>query len=581
MNTFYTSERNAQMLIGLMKEHGIRKAVVSPGTTNMCLVASLQQDNFFELYSSVDERSAAYIACGLAAESGEPVALSCTGATASRNYIPGLTEAYYRKLPILAITATQHTGRIGQNIPQVIDRTSPLNDIVRMSAQIPEIHDSEDKWAYGVMLNKALLELRHQGGGPVHINLTTTYSSDFSVKKLPQIPKIDRICYGEKFPALKSQRTGIFVGAHKEWSEELTTAVDNFCEAYNAVVICDHTSNYHGKYRILANLVTDQRLYRASCLSIDVMIHIGDISGAYMSVNSAQVWRVNPDGEVRDTFRKLRYVFEMDELHFFTRYAEKGKEHRGNADFYNEWKREREGLESKIPELPFSNMWIAKRTAPLLPANSVLHLGILNTLRSWNFFEIPESVLGYSNTGGFGIDGGASALIGASLSDAKKLFLGVIGDLAFFYDMNVLGNRHVGNNVRLMLINNGCGTEFRNYSHPVSRFGEDADAYMAAAGHFGCQSSRLVKHYAEDLGFEYLSASNKEEYLQAVKRFTVSELTDRPMLFEVFTDSREESDALKLMNTLEASVQGKAKQTAKEILGDKGVRILKEIVKGR
>lgn len=581
MKTFYTSERNAQMLIGLMKAHGIRSVVVSPGTANMCLVASLQQDDFFELYSSVDERSAAYIACGLATESGEPVALSCTGATASRNYIPGLTEAYYRKIPVLAITAAQHIGRIGQNIPQVIDRTSPLNDIVKMSVQIPTIHDAEDEWAYGVLLNKALLELRHHGGGPVHINLTTTCSQDFSIRNLPPISKIDRICPEDKLPDLKRGRIGIFVGAHKEWSLELTRAVEKFCEAYDAVVICDHTSNYHGRYGILASLITSQTMYKAACLSIQTMIHIGDISGAYMHVKPEQVWRVNPDGEVRDTFHKLRYVFEMDELHFFVKYSESAKEEKQGTDFYSEWKKERERLESKIPELPFSNIWIAKQTALLLPANSALHLGILNSLRSWNFFETPESVLAYSNTGGFGIDGGASTLIGASLSDPKKLFFGVIGDLAFFYDMNVIGNRHVGNNVRLMLINNGCGTEFRNYSHPAARFGEDADAYMAAAGHFGCQSSRLVKHYAEDLGFEYLSASNKEEYLQAVERFTVSELTDKPMLFEIFTDSKEESEALKLMNTLEVSVQGGAKQKVKEILGDKGVQILKGIVKGR
>ena len=193
MNTFYTSEINTQMLICLMKKHGIKKVVASPGTTNVCFVASLQQDDFFELYSSVDERSAAYIACGLAAESGEPVALSCTGATASRNYIPGLTEAFYRKLPVLAVTSTQHTGRIGQYVPQVIDRSSPLRDIAKLSVTIPTIHDEEDKWAYGVMLNDALLELRHRGGGPVHINLTTTYSDDFSFRELPDVPVINRI----------------------------------------------------------------------------------------------------------------------------------------------------------------------------------------------------------------------------------------------------------------------------------------------------------------------------------------------------------------------------------------------------
>ena len=78
------------------------------------------------------------MACGLAAESGEVVALSCTGATASRNYIPGLTEAFYRKLPILAITSTQHTGRIGQLKPQVIDRSVIQKDIAVLSVYIPK-----------------------------------------------------------------------------------------------------------------------------------------------------------------------------------------------------------------------------------------------------------------------------------------------------------------------------------------------------------------------------------------------------------------------------------------------------------
>ena len=97
----YTDEKNIQILIALLKAHGIKKVIASPGTTNMTFICSIMYDSWFEIYSSVDERSAAYMACGLAAESGEPVCLSCTGATASRNYIPGLTEAYYRKLPIL------------------------------------------------------------------------------------------------------------------------------------------------------------------------------------------------------------------------------------------------------------------------------------------------------------------------------------------------------------------------------------------------------------------------------------------------------------------------------------------------
>ena len=120
---FYTVEKGQQILISLLKQHGIRKVIASPGTTNITFVASMMNDPFFEIYSSVDERSAAYLAVGMAEETGEAVVLSCTGATASRNYIPGLTEAYYRKLPILAVTATQNENRIGHMIPQGIDRS--------------------------------------------------------------------------------------------------------------------------------------------------------------------------------------------------------------------------------------------------------------------------------------------------------------------------------------------------------------------------------------------------------------------------------------------------------------------------
>lgn len=58
MEKYYTSEPHTQMLIALMKAHGIRKVIVSPGATNVCLVGSVQQDSYFQLYSSVDERSA-------------------------------------------------------------------------------------------------------------------------------------------------------------------------------------------------------------------------------------------------------------------------------------------------------------------------------------------------------------------------------------------------------------------------------------------------------------------------------------------------------------------------------------------
>lgn len=587
MKKFYTDERNIQIVIALLKANGIKKVIASPGATNVTFVGSLQQDPWFEMYSSVDERSAAYIACGLAEESGEPVVLSCTGATASRNYMPGLTEAFYRKLPIIAITSTQSPSRIGNHIAQVIDRTIVPNDICKFSALIPLVKDSEDEWDCEIKVNQALIALRRDGGGPVHLNLVTSYSKDFDIKELPQTRNIKRITiYNQNFPQLPSGKIGIFVGSHHKWTNEETETINKFCAQHNAVIFCDQTSNYKGKYRILAALVGAQDNYISEIYKLNLLIHIGEVSGGYDSLNILKhcktVWRVNEDGKIRDTIRKASYVFDMPEIEFFKRYIN-NIDNKENNSYYLQCLAEYNSLLDKIPELPFSNIWIAKQLASNIPQNSVVHLGILNTLRSWNFFEIPSNVYSYSNVGGFGIDGGLSSLLGASLYDKNKLYFGFMGDLSFFYDMNALGNRHLGNNIRLMMINNGKGTEFRNYNHPANRFGDEADSFMAASGHYGNKSTELIKQYSQNLGFEYICAKNKEEFNNVMNHFISPNTTNRPIFFEVFTDSQEESNALYILRNLKNSpkliIRNTIAQTVRNTLGDKVVQSVKKIMR--
>ena len=579
MGKGYADEKNLQILIALLKKHGIRKIIVSPGATNASFVASIQNDSFFELYSSVDERSAGYIACGLAEESGEPVALSCTGATASRNYPSALTEAYYRKLPILAITSTQPEGRIGHNVPQVIDRRYQFNDIVKMSVQVPVVHDEEDEWACAIKINQAILELTHNGGGPAHINITTTYSQNYETTELPRVQYIERIEEKDELPILDGKKVGIFVGAHSKWSDSLLNAVDEFCEKYNAVVITDHTSNYQGKYGVLATLITGQDRYYTKCRNMDVLIHIGNISGAYIFVYPEEVWRVNPDGKVCDTFNKLRYTFEMEEISFFEKYNAMSSSDRTDSDYAREWKEEYYKILEQMPELPFSNAWIAKNTLPKIQSDAIIHLGILNSLRNWNFFNGDNNILYYTNTGGFGIDGCVSSLIGASLANKDVIHYGVVGDLAFFYDMNSIGNRCVQNNIRLIVINNGEGVEFRNYNHTVASIGEAADEYVAAKGHYGKQSRELLKNYSQNLGFEYMSASNKEEFEKQIERFTDNNITDKPMIFEVFTNADDESEALHRINNIMEPDSSALAGKAKSVLGERNVNRIKKIIK--
>ena len=579
---YYTNERNVQIVIALLKAHGIHRVIASPGTTNMTFVVSIENDPWFQIWSSVDERSAAYLACGMAAEKGEPVVISCTGATASRNYMPGLTEAYYRKLPVLAITSTRGNHKLGHLIDQQIDRRNIPNDIAMESVTIPMVKDKEDERFCEIEANKAILALKLNGGGPAHINMYTRYSHDFTVKEIPHVNAIYRhTVFDKEWPVIPQDgRIVVRVGSHANFSDEQTKAIDAFCATYDAVVCCDHTSGYRGKYEVHGQLVFGQHKWHSSLRNANLCIHIGEVSGDQFTVNAKHTWRVSPDGELRDTFGNLRRVFMMPEIDFFNHYA------KGNAnytDYLDALNKEIEDVKNEIPNLPFSNIWMAQQMHEKLPKDCEIHFGIYHSLRSWNFFKLPIGIQAKCNVGGFGIDGGVSTMIGASLSNPNKLFIGVFGDLAFFYDMNVVGNRHVGNNVRILLVNNGKGNEFRNYGHPCYFLGDEADKYIAAAGHYGNMSNLLVKNYAENLGYEYITASNKEEFNNVVEKFLSPENNDKPMLFEVFTETEDESDALEtILNMVvdnKTIVKDKLKKAVKEIVGQRGIETIKKVIK--
>lgn len=575
---YYSAEKAVQVVVGLLKSYGIKRVIASPGTTNLTFVASLQHDPFFTIYSAPEERSAAYMAVGMAEESGEPVVITCTGATASRNYLPALTEAFYRKLPILAITATQPRGIVGQLVPQVIDRSSLPKDAANYSVHIPIVKDKADYNFAVLKVNEALHYTTKLGGGPVHINLETSYDSDFSVKELPQVKKIGYYRLFDSLPDIPGGRVGIFVGSHRAMDAELTAAIDSFCDRYGAVVFCDHTSNYKGKYRFQYPLVLSQDNWRPALGSVSTLIHIGGVSGAYTQPGGERIWRVNEDGAIRSVYGLPEAVFEMREVDFFRHYAE--KEHLElHASYLEECEATYDAVYAGIPaNIPFSNIWIAKQLSKIVPDNSVMHFGILNSLRSWNFFELPLSVNSYCNVGGFGIDGPLSTIIGGALAAPERLHFLVVGDLAFFYDINSLGNRHLPSNLRILLVNNGRGTEFTNYNHPAYRFGEEADTYMAAAGHYGHQSPLLIKHFAEDLGFKYLTASDKESVEVLAKDFVEATPDSRPMLFEVFTDSKCENEALHIIRNLRTDGSSLIENTIGKTVGSKGIKTIKSIL---
>ena len=552
-NNFYTDERSVQIVIALLKEHGIRKVVANPGTGNIAFVGSVQSDPWFEVYSCVDERHAGYMAVGMAAESGEPVVITCTGATASRNYLPALTEAYYRKLPVLAITSTPDPDMVGNLFPQVIDRSRQPPDVVRTSLMCRVVETDREAAACERKVNGALLELRRHGGGPVHINLETGRRGTFSTRELPKVRRMVRIEADDTggAPSIPDgAKIALFVG-----SGRVDGAWARFAAEHNAAVFSDEASGYDGPNRVHASLACSQIGFRLNPafenLTPDLVIDAGEVSGDYPVLGTltkcGRVWRVSPDGEIRARFGSPEAVFEMSASRFADMYP--GKPGEVPSPYARQWMDADADIRANIPDLPFSNAWIARQTSPLLPAGSVLHLGILNSLRSWNLFPACDGVRTYSNVGGFGIDGCVSTLLGSSLASPGKLHFCVVGDLAFFYDLNALGNRHKGRNLRILLVNNGCGAEFNIYFHPAARFGERINDYIAAGRHFSPGSRDLVRHYAQDLGFRYMSAGSKEEFLSALPGFVAPD-AEGPIVFECFTTAADESEAHRLVNSI-------------------------------
>jgi 2-succinyl-5-enolpyruvyl-6-hydroxy-3-cyclohexene-1-carboxylate synthase len=539
----YTAQKNYRILLPLLKDYGVRHVVISPGARNLPFVKSVEDDPDFICHSVVDERGAAYFAIGLSLETGEPVAVSCTSGQATRNYLPGLTEAFYRKTPIVAILGDYPPSQTDQMNMQNVRQASVPSDTAKVVVTLPVVKDQDDARYCVRLVNEALIGLRRRGGGPVQINVPTIDQWSRGSDRLEAAQRIRYHSWADDdWPVPgRGTKTMVVVGQHSPFTPSQQAALDAFSTATDAFVFVSHLSNYHGPRAVQGNLLL-QRWGRVPHPEFrpEVVISVGGLLGdydlrAFLSTGSYQHWRVDADGEIRDTYGRLTRVFECEPERFFNRMADQLGRGDGSDRFFTLWS----GAAAKeaLPEgLRLSQAYIAKSLAPRLPAGSLLHLGILNSLRHWDMVPLDPDIDVHANVAGFGIDGSLSTFLGQSVAADRLGFL-VIGDLSFFYDMNAIGHRHIRNNVRILVVNNGGGAEFRMSTNAASQFGERANRFTAAAGHFGAAGP-----WAKACGFSYISASSAEEFERGVDAFLGR--SDTPVLFEVFVSMADDSAAI-------------------------------------
>ena len=166
----------ARVLVDELVRSGVTEVVLSPGSRNAPLSFALHAaDGRLRLHVRIDERTAGFLALGLAKASGEPVAVVCTSGTAAVNLHPAVVEASHSGTPMVVLTADRPAELRGTGANQTIDQTRLYGGAVRLFRDISAAEDRAGQNAgWRSVIGRALVTARGDLGGdpgPVHLNV--------------------------------------------------------------------------------------------------------------------------------------------------------------------------------------------------------------------------------------------------------------------------------------------------------------------------------------------------------------------------------------------------------------------------
>ncbi|MBE6535692.1 MAG: 2-succinyl-5-enolpyruvyl-6-hydroxy-3-cyclohexene-1-carboxylic-acid synthase [Ruminococcaceae bacterium] len=569
----YSDIKSVQILVSLLKQHNIRRVVLSPGNRNVPIAHSLEVDPFFETYSIVDERSAGFFGIGLIQRYREPVAICCTSGTAVCNYYSAVTEAFYQKLPLLVISADRNPYYLNQDEEQMLPQTDGFEKVTRKIVQLPMIKDEVDEYTCGRMINEAILELNHHGGAPVQINIPIEKGlSVFNTTELPKVKKIKRhylyddwTSYAEQ---LKNKRVLVLYGQSPSLTDEDIRIVEEFSSMYGAIIAVDPLSNLHCKGAVSTfslSRVTSAESFKSTLLpEIVITLNSGYLSYVRSHLKSCKGmfdhWCVNADGSLQDPLFSIKEVFEASPIEFLKKMVKTGSKAQVDSAYLELWQSKTAGIDFNNIELPYCNFYAVRELVNALPKGSAFHIANSTSVRLVSHFDLDPSIEVYCNRGANGIDGSASAYMGMACNNDKKAFL-LIGDLSFFYDMNSLWNNYISPNMRIILSNNSGATLF-HYTVGIKNV-STLDQNIAA-GH-----DATAKGWVESRGFEYIAVRNEQDLSAALIR--MNEATERPIFIEVFTDKEQDAQVLKKSYAQFEEKESSVKNILKTILRGKNV----------
>ena len=537
----YSDKKSVRQLAVLLKAHGVTKVVVCPGSQNAPLIQTFLQVKSFTCYPMNDNRSAGFFALGLALHEVAPVAVVCAAGNGLTNLLPAVAEAYQQQVPLVVVSADTVPSRLKE--PLLFDK------IVKKAVNLPEVQNEADALTCNQLINEALLESKHHGRGPVHINIQLSDPSfgcnateleeervmeryqGLNMYEQDYQPLVERLNRLKKRMVVAGQMNNIYEFDKKH---EMTLSKQFVWFTEN---LSNHTTP-GTPVRRMEELLFPMDLKTQENLSPELLITFG---GAVVSRRlkyflrkhkPLEHWHVSKDGEVYDAFGALTAVIEMDPFEFFEKIAPLIE------DVPPLYPRQWSQLEEKLPEprFPFSEMQVVGQLMAALPQGCSLHLGNSSVVRYAQFFPLATDVEIQANMGLEGSEGALGTALGYATASEKINYM-VLGDVSFFGGMNALWNSAYGSNVRILVINNGGNAQLQT----LPGFTPDERALRFVTG----THQATAQAWAEDRGFTYFSAHDEAELQAALPAFTQPDITRQPLLLEVFTDKAADAETLK------------------------------------
>ena len=169
-----TGRSAASIFTSLLLSFGVSDAVVCPGSRNGALVHNLYCcQPQLSVWPVTDERSAGFVALGIALRTGRTTVVCVTSGSALLNVLPAVAEAYYQHVPLLVVSADRPEMLLGQLDGQTLPQVGALQPYTP-TIQLPELRSEADAWHCNRLMNEALLSTRRHGGRPVHVNIPLT-----------------------------------------------------------------------------------------------------------------------------------------------------------------------------------------------------------------------------------------------------------------------------------------------------------------------------------------------------------------------------------------------------------------------